>query len=236
MPTWVTHAAVADAILKIYPDLGARAFSVGSIAPDCNIENEDWTAFTPPREVTHWMSGTKKSAADSDRFCQEYIIERGKATAPNEELSFLLGYYAHLIADAEYQRMIRDETRVAALWQRVKADEELYERAKDLPENFDSIKLMFSKSIRFAEIETLEARYLEQNPDSCYITHILPLESFPDYIDYMPNGCIVRKIGAMGYIPKESIEPFVVTAEEYRKYLDDAIRLIAEKLKAFDLQ
>lgn len=37
-----------------------RGFCVGNIAPDCNVENEDWTEFTPSREVTHWMSAERK--------------------------------------------------------------------------------------------------------------------------------------------------------------------------------
>lgn len=61
MATWVTHLAVADKVMKEIPELDRRGFCVGNIAPDCNVENEDWTAFTPSREVTHWMSGKKKS-------------------------------------------------------------------------------------------------------------------------------------------------------------------------------
>lgn len=35
---------------------------------DCNVENEGWTAFMPPREVTHWMHGERKKASDCDAF------------------------------------------------------------------------------------------------------------------------------------------------------------------------
>ena len=53
MSTWPTHLWVADEVLKRLPQLHRRGFCVGSIAPDCNVENADWTGFTPPRQMTH---------------------------------------------------------------------------------------------------------------------------------------------------------------------------------------
>lgn len=63
MATWVTHLIIADAVMNQFPKLDRRGFCVGNIAPDCNVENEDWTAFTPSREVTHWMQGERKMAS-----------------------------------------------------------------------------------------------------------------------------------------------------------------------------
>lgn len=57
MATWVTHLLIADNVLQEFTEIDRRGFCVGNIAPDCNIENADWTAFTPSREVTHWMRG-----------------------------------------------------------------------------------------------------------------------------------------------------------------------------------
>lgn len=62
MATWVTHLMIADVVMKQYPELDRRGFCVGNIAPDCNVENEDWTAYTPSREITHWMEGGKKAS------------------------------------------------------------------------------------------------------------------------------------------------------------------------------
>ena len=90
MATWVTHLLIADRIMEIYPQLDRRSFCAGSIAPDCNVENADWTAFTPSREVTHWMENEKKTAADCDRFCTEYLLPRIRAGIPREEYAFLL--------------------------------------------------------------------------------------------------------------------------------------------------
>jgi predicted acetyltransferase len=45
MATWITHLMIADGVLERISNLNKRGFCVGNIAPDCNVENEDWTAF-----------------------------------------------------------------------------------------------------------------------------------------------------------------------------------------------
>ena len=140
MAEWVSHLIVADRVLEILPQLSRHEFCVGNIAPDCNIPNEDWTEFTPSRALTHWMQDNRKKASDCVRFYDEYIIARLDAIKTKEELSFLLGYYAHLITDVELQRTMRDEGRVAAAWKRVKEIPELHDMADGLEENWDSLK------------------------------------------------------------------------------------------------
>ena len=225
MATWVSHLMIADRVLAAIPELDRQAFCVGNIAPDCNVENEDWTQFVPSREITHWMSKERKVASDCERFFDEYIARRKQCVYTIEELSFLLGYYAHLIADAEFQRYIREPARVASAWMRIKEQPLLAEKANDMPEDWDSVKKLINKSERMKDIYTIEAEYLENNSKSGYLTEILGLSTFPDYIDYLPEGAIVRKIGVMGYLPKkeEGTFPFVVmTREEYETFLDVA--------------
>lgn len=94
MTSWVTHLMIADRVLESIPWLCRHEFCVGNIAPDCNVENEDWTQFTPSREVTHWMSADRKKASDCERFYQEYIVNRRDKITTDKELSFLLAYYA----------------------------------------------------------------------------------------------------------------------------------------------
>ena len=114
MATWVTHLMIADSLLQRFPQLDRRDFCVGNIGPDCNVENEDWTAFTPPREVTHWMTGARKKSSDCDAFCKKYILSRQEEILSKGEYAFLLGDYAHLMADDAFQEMIRDADRVKA--------------------------------------------------------------------------------------------------------------------------
>ncbi|NLX77449.1 MAG: zinc dependent phospholipase C family protein [Clostridiaceae bacterium] len=238
MPTWVTHMIIADIILKYYPELDRRGFCVGNIAPDCNVENEDRTSFTPSREVTHWMTGERKTAADCDAFYNEYIHKRKSEIQSHEHYSFLLGYYAHLVADAEFQRFIRNDERVRDTWKRIKADENLRERSTGLPEDWDSVKKLISKKERMQVIYSMEAEYLRHNPDSGYLTEILPLKEFPDYLDYLPHGCIVRKIGVMGYMPEldENFNNHVaMSREEFAFFIDNTALLVMKKFKDMNL-
>ncbi|MHB1485771.1 MAG: zinc dependent phospholipase C family protein [Saccharofermentanales bacterium] len=238
MATWVTHLMIADSVMKQYYKLDRHGFCVGNIAPDCNVENEDWTYFTPSREVTHWMSAERKVAADCDSFYKEYLLERKSEIQSQEQYSFLLGYYAHLIIDAAFQWFIRDDERVKNTWRRIKADEKLCVRAKGYSEDWDSVKKLIPKNERMHEIFTMEAEYLQDNPASGYLTEILPLKEFPDYIDYLPRGCVVRKIRVMGYLPEldeKLINPISISREEFIYFADNTASLVRSKFREMNL-
>ena len=84
------------------------------------------------------------------------------------------------------------------------------------------------------DIYTIEAEYLDEHPSSGYLTEILELKTFPDYIDYLPKGAIVRKIGVMGYLPKKESGkfPFIaMTREEYSSFLDTATEQIIRNFR-----
>ncbi|MBE6959096.1 MAG: hypothetical protein E7448_00005 [Ruminococcaceae bacterium] len=238
MATWVTHLIIADKVLERFPWLDRRGFCVGNIAPDCNVENADWSSFTPPRSVTHWMSGDRKLSSDSDTFCEEYIIKRGTEIHSSEEYAFLLGYYAHLIADAAFQVMIRDDDRVKSAWSRIMQHEEFAENCVGMPETWDSIKLLFPKKSWMKGIYTIENEYLHDHTNCGYFTEIMPLKEFPDYIDYLPTGCIVRKIGVMGYLPKryDTAENFLaISREEYEAFIENTVLIIIERFEKYQL-
>lgn len=238
MATWVTHLMIADSVMKQCHELDRHGFCVGNIAPDCNVENEDWTNFTPSREITHWMSKERKVSSDCDSFCKEYILKRKSEIQSQEQYSFLLGYYAHLITDAAFQWFIRDNERVKNAWRRINADENLRICAKGYSEDWDSIKKLISKNDRMHEIFNMEAEYLRDNPTSGYLTEILNLKEFPDYIDYLPHGCVVRKIGVLGYLPEldENLtNPISMSREEFIYFADNTASLVMSKLKETNL-
>ena len=79
------------------------------------------------------MSADRKVSNDSDRFYDAYIVGRRHKIRTKHELSFLLGYYAHLVTDAEFQRYIRDTARVASSWERIKEHPVLSDSAKGMP-------------------------------------------------------------------------------------------------------
>ena len=233
MATWITHLIIADRVLEIVPELDKHCFCVGNIAPDCNVENEDWTQFVPSREITHWMSSDRKIADDCDRFYKEYVENRKHEIDTKQELSFLLGYYAHLITDAEFQRYMRDPERVASSWERIKKHPVLSIKAEGMPGNWDSVKKLINGNERMKDVYTIEAEYLERNPSSGYLTEILELKSFPDYIDYLPTGAIVRKINVMGYLPRKELGtyPFVaMTRNEYQTFIENAIEQVVQSI------
>ncbi|MDD2647879.1 MAG: zinc dependent phospholipase C family protein [Eubacteriales bacterium] len=229
MAAWASHLMVAEKVMAALPWLDRRGFCVGNIAPDCDLESEDWSSFTPPREVTHWMTGKRKTAADAERFFEEYAKERLCESACAEEKAFLWGYYSHLVTDAECQKMIRSKERVEAAWDRIKANPELCERAKGMPENWDSIKLLFKKTDRYKDWHSIEHEYLSEHPDSGFITEIIGLRSFPDYLDFLPKGAIIRKVRVMGVLPEKGAcrYPFVpISKDEYLAFIENAARLV----------
>ncbi|MBR4034451.1 MAG: zinc dependent phospholipase C family protein [Clostridia bacterium] len=234
MATWITHMMVADSVMQKLPWLDRRGFCVGNVAPDCNIENEDWTSFTPSREVTHWMSGDKKIGTDAERFLSEYVLKRISKISSIEEYSFLLGYYSHLVADAEFQKMIRDPERVAEVWKRIDADPEVSARAQGMVRTWDSVKIIVPKKERFREIYSIEGEYLRRNPSSGYYTEILTLKEFPDYIDYLPNGAIVRKIPKMT-VNKELLQPIEkyisITENEVEAFVAETVAIVTRKIE-----
>lgn len=235
MAEWVSHLIVADRVLEILPELSRHEFCVGNIAPDCNVPNEDWSEFTPSRAVTHWMQDKRKTASDCNRFYDEYIIARLDEIASKEELSFLLGYYSHLITDAELQRTIRDEKRVAEAWKRVKCFPDLCAKAEGMDETWDSFKKLFSnRNDRMKDFFVIEREYLDAHPNSGYFTEIRDLEEFPDYIDYLPEGAIPMKVKLMYYMPtlERGQYPFVgFSREEYNDFLEIVVRKVVTAIK-----
>lgn len=234
MPAWITHFMIADSLMAEFPTLDRRGFCVGNIAPDCNVENESWTEFTPSRETTHWMSGKRKILSDSDAFCRARIMQREHQARAGEEYAFLLGYYAHLITDAAFQSFTRDERRVQSVWRRIRDSADWCRAAQGRPETWDAVKQLIPSSVRTREYDAIEADYLSAHPHSGYLTDILPLREFPDYLDYMPHGCIVRKIGIMGYLPSPADRPdafICVTPEELFSFAEKTATLIADRFR-----
>lgn len=233
MALWITHLMIADQALRTLSHLDKRAFSVGSIAPDCNQENEDWTDFTPPRAVTHWMNGNIKDEDDCDRFRDEYFLLRAEKTGTNEEYAFLLGYYAHLITDALYMRFLTDEARIKDVWRRILEDEDAKKRVEGMECSWNNVRRALDKERRFREIGAIERSYLDRNPDSGFIRYILPLTDFPDYIDYLPKGAIKRKVSVMGVIPdrmKRGESLIGTTEEELTGFVRSAAQVVVQKI------
>ena len=227
MANWISHLIIVDKLYIMGIDLDERGFAVGNIAPDCNVENKDWTQFTPSREVTHWMKGKSKLTADYEGFYDEHTKNKGFRS--NEHKAFLWGYYSHLITDVEMQRFIRDEERIKNSFTRIKQNDEMKRQIKDRPEDYDTLKKVFGRNNIALDIATQEIAYLRKNPDSRYNTIIKNVHGFPDYIDYFPQGAVARKIGIMAKedMSMKNLESyFFFTQDEFNGFLKNTSGLI----------
>ncbi len=232
MAGWVTHMRIADEVLKQLPELDRLGFCMGSIAPDCNVENEDWTAFTPPREATHWMTGENKLSADYEGFYRRYLSDEGSLS--HQERAFYWGYIAHLMTDISFYRFIYDEERVAARWQRASCVPELREQLEEHPQNYTNLKQVFGKKRIFAGWLAMENEYLYTHPECSYRTVLQTVQAFPSYVDYLPEGAIPRKIRVMGSMPEPHtgpIDQIFFTCEEMEQYIADTCAEIVKAIR-----
>lgn len=232
MANWISHLIIVDQLYIMGIDLDEKGFAVGNIAPDCNVENEDWTQFTPSKEITHWMHGKSKLTADYEAFYEEHI--KDKELLSNEHKAFLLGYYSHLITDVEFQKYVRKEERVKNIYLRVKQNEEMCRQIKDLPEDFDTLKKVFGRSNVSHDIVMQEIDYLKRNPNSRYNTIIKKIADFPNYLEYFPQGAIARKIGIMAkedFSIKSKNEYVFYTKDEFSEFVENTSFLIFKLMK-----
>ncbi len=106
MATWIAHLRVAEALFAALPHLDETAFMYGNLAPDSGKPNADWTAFDPPKEVTHFLRrGEGEDKIHDLKFYRAYLADR----QPDEDVadtSFRLGYFFHLICDNLWSRRL----------------------------------------------------------------------------------------------------------------------------------
>ncbi len=230
MASWITHTWIADRLFAMGLPLDRRGFVVGSIAPDCNIENADWSAFTPPREVTHFMHKAYKTAADYEAFYTQYL--RCGIFQNEEHRAFLWGYYAHLVADVEFRLFSHDEGRIAASFARIKRIPAHREALAGQPACFETLKAYFGKRALLDDTAYYEALYLAENPDNSYDTVLRKITVFPDYLDFLPPGAIPRKIGVMAHpvTSVEKTEGLHVTRAEYAAWIDRVSEILYDRI------
>jgi hypothetical protein len=99
MATWITHLRIAENLLSLLPDLDPACFAVGNIAPDSGIPDEKWEKFTPDPSSTHFgnVSDACRKLADLE-FYRRYLLPWRGSQNPGP-VSFLTGYFFHLITD-----------------------------------------------------------------------------------------------------------------------------------------
>lgn len=93
MASWMVHLRVADELLECLKGVAETEFIVGNIAPDSGVPNEDWTAYTPSTEISHFKTYLKDGTVkiDVESYLQQYFTAEQQNSYSREQYSFFWG-------------------------------------------------------------------------------------------------------------------------------------------------
>jgi len=167
MATWIAHMRIAEHFMNVHESLNNTAFLVGNIAPDSGVPNEDWSAFTPDGNISHWRNA---DGINAERFKKEYLQPE------NEKYPFYLGYYFHLLTDIEWTAFFMK-----------KRQEPIYAEGLNANEKF----IWEIKKDWYGQ----DRVYLQENKESVFFTRFSKIRSFPNiYLDYFPDDAFMHRI------------------------------------------
>lgn len=213
MATWITHLRVAENILDRGFDLEPVPFIIGNIGPDSGVPNNDWSSFTPPKKITHWLGSDK--IINAHNFVDKYIADKVKED--NDRYSFIIGYYVHLLTDIEWSKVYNE-----------KKKETLYKEGLDKDPNF----IWVIKKDWYG----LDYLYLEKHQKSIFHMIFKNINKVPDYLDYFPKGAFERQVKYITefYLGKnnQTKENFIyITEEEMNNFVNNRTEKIENELK-----
>ncbi|MDV6373992.1 zinc dependent phospholipase C family protein [Deinococcus arenicola] len=167
----MAHFRIAEQLLKHLPDVDARAFILGNVAPDSGRPNADWTVFEPPKTVTHFLNAGEDEGRIRDvQFWREYVRPADRHTR-----SFMLGYFTHLVADNLWMHLIGEPAKKvfaaefsvdrAAAWDRVKDD-----------------------------WYGLDFKYLRDNPDNVFTRHVAGTLNPPSPLPFLSSEGLAESL------------------------------------------
>lgn len=199
MATWIAHLRVAEYVLKDL-ELDRGLFLIGSLAPDCNRANEDWSSFTPDAQITHFrINGTTRTEPE------KFLVEHYKKNDKLSRKSFMLGYYAHLLTDNLWGKMIRN-------WK--DENPEIKDKMK-----IDKSYIWTIKKDWYGQ----DFKYLRENEKNIFSDEFLVLDKVTDYLNFFPADIMNEKL--------EYIKEFYSSEEEVK--LDKFKYLTTEQMDEF---
>ncbi|MBU5427575.1 zinc dependent phospholipase C family protein [Tissierella pigra] len=212
MATWGAHIRIAEVILNQDSSLDEEYFLVGNVGPDCGEPNEDWSEFFPLKSVSHWIS--EENFIEAEKFYEKYL---NKKIDDNKLYSFLLGYYVHLLTDIQWSNMINEKKKTDKEYKKLETDK----------------KFIWTIKKDWYDLDHL---YFRKNPNSIFHRIFKNIESFPDYLDYYPNGAIERQLKYIsGFYTKYNGNPereyIYLTEEEMNDFVNEKSNYIIELLK-----
>ena len=127
MASWIIHLRIADKLLDKIPDLAPIEFIMGNMAPDSGVPNEDWSAFSPSTAVSHYRvdDGKGRKLIEVHRYEQDFFTPELRKSYNDQQYSFYLGYYTHLLTDVLWSELIAWPVREkfpSASWDEIKED------------------------------------------------------------------------------------------------------------------
>jgi hypothetical protein len=181
MATWGAHFRVAENILKEYPNLERGYFAIGNVAPDGGIPNENWTSFTPSKDITHFIIAKDdfmvikldRFILNDVEFFLKYLKEINLSSLESSQ-SFLLGYFTHLLTDNLWNYYIMNPL-----------------KEKHLEELRNDRNLIWKVKSDWYDLDKI---YLTENKDSLFWTDFLGEEYDQDLLDFLPKEGIQRQI------------------------------------------
>jgi hypothetical protein len=210
LATWIAHLRIAEELLIQLPTFDAESFVSGSIAPDCGLPNEDWSIFTPSKEITHYFRAM--GVLHDLTFYREYLA--GQDTRFDQKrMSYLWGYFLHLVSDALWYRRLASTTReqYPALFTE-KGDQAWWVVKEDW---YD-----------------LDHRFLRNHPSSLFWKVFTNLPDPPQYVPFLPvEGIHIQFAHIRDYYGKAHIEKGIDRPFPYLNEKTMA-RFVAETVKS----
>ncbi len=175
MASWIVHLRLAENLLGLIPGLDAAAFAVGNVAPDSGVPDENWEHFDPPPAVTHFQIADSDSTRSTDlEFYRRHLAPLRKEPGDAERVSFLLGYFFHLVTDNLWFERIGMRTRTR------------------FAEEFDADSRFIWQVKR--DWYGLDFAYVRSRPDSLFWTVFLGCECEDSYLDFLPAEAVGRNL------------------------------------------
>lgn len=175
MATWIVHLRVAERLLAVRDDLDPMYTAVGSIAPDSGIPDETWETFDPPSEITHFRRSEADPQPCADlAFYRDHVLPAVNADGTRDRISFLLGYFSHLVVDN--------------LWH---TEISLPAEAKHAEQ--------FAADPRFIwEVKRdwygLDFEYVRAHSDSLFWTALVPAVPADTYLEFLPLEAVGQRL------------------------------------------
>ena len=127
MASWMIHLRIADKLLDKIPALSPIEFIMGNMAPDSGIPNEDWSAFSPSTAISHYRvdDGHGRKVIEVHRYLRDFFTPEHRKSYNEQQYSFYLGYYIHLLTDVLWSELVAWPVREKyphAGWNEIKED------------------------------------------------------------------------------------------------------------------